>query len=105
MANDLDGRAETSRVGRWEGDTFVVESNGYDDRSWLNASNPDGGFTHSDEMKVVERYKRVDYGTLEEELTIIDPKTYTQPPYSIKTCGFFHCTAVTVPFTVLTPSL
>ena len=66
-------------VGHWEGDTFVVESNGYDERSWLTASNPDGGWTHSDEMKVVERYKRLDYGTLESELTIIDPKTYTQP--------------------------
>ena len=66
-------------VGHWEGDTFVVESNGYDERSWINQSNPDGGWTHSDEMKVVERYKRVGYGTLEAELTIIDPKTYTAP--------------------------
>ena len=66
-------------VGHWEGDTFVIESNGYDDRSWINQSNPDGGWTHSDEMKVIERYRRVDYGTLEAELTIIDPKTYTAP--------------------------
>ena len=66
-------------VGHWEGDTFVIESNGYDERSWLNASNPDGGLVHSDEMKVVERYKRTNYGTLEAELTVIDPKTYTKP--------------------------
>jgi hypothetical protein len=66
-------------VGHWEGDTFVIESNGYDERSWINGSNPDGGWTHSDEMKVVERYKRTDYGTLEAELTIIDPRAYTQP--------------------------
>ena len=66
-------------VGRWEGDTFVIESNGFDDRSWINASSPDGGWTHSDEMRVVERYTRIDYGTMEGELTIIDPRTYTQP--------------------------
>ncbi len=66
-------------VGHWEGDTFVVESNGYDERPWLDASRPDGGWLHSDEMKVVERYRRADYGTLESELTVIDPKVYTQP--------------------------
>src|SRR5437868_8268047 len=66
-------------VGHWEGNTFVIESTGYDERSWITQSNPDGGWTHSDEMKVVERYKRVNYGTLEAELTIIDPKTYTMP--------------------------
>ena len=66
-------------IGRWEGDTFVVESSGYDDRSWIDASNPDGGWTHSDEMKVVERYRRTSYGNLEAEITVIDPKTYTQP--------------------------
>src|SRR6266481_6572976 len=42
-------------VGHWEGDTFVVESLGYDERPWLDASRPDGGWLHSDEMKVVER--------------------------------------------------
>ena len=66
-------------VGRWEGDTFVIESNGYDERSWIDRSLPDGGWTHSDEMKVVERWRRLDYGTLETQITIIDPKTYTQP--------------------------
>lgn len=66
-------------VGHWEGNTFVVESNGYDDRSWINAKNPDGGWTHSDEMKIVERYQRTNYGTLESEVTIIDPKTYAAP--------------------------
>jgi len=66
-------------VGHWEGNTFVVESNGYDERSWLDASRPDGGWTHSDEMRVIERYRRVDYGTLESEVTVIDPKTYKAP--------------------------
>src|SRR5438876_5115250 len=66
-------------VGHWEGDTFVVESNGFDDRSWINASQPDGGWTHSDQMTVVEKYRRTSYGTLEAEMTINDSKTYTAP--------------------------
>jgi hypothetical protein len=66
-------------VGHWEGDTFVVESNGFDDRSWIYSSNPDGGWTHSDEMRVVERWRRLNYGTIESQLTVIDPKTYTEP--------------------------
>jgi len=66
-------------VGRWEGDTFVVESTGYDDRSWLTDTMPDGGWPHSDEMRIVERWRRVNYGTLEVQMTITDPKTYTQP--------------------------
>ena len=66
-------------VGHWEGSTFVVESNGYDDRSWINAANPDGGWTHSDEMTVVERYTRTGFSTLDAEMVITDPKTYTAP--------------------------
>ena len=69
-------------VGRWEGDTLVIESNGFEDRSWLDEDRPGGrqrGMPHSDEMRLVERWKRVDYGTLEVELTIIDPKVYTKP--------------------------
>ena len=68
-------------VGHWEGDTFVVEGNGYDDRSWISEDrrNRIRGFAHTDEMRTVERYKRTSYGTLEAEMTIIDPKVFTQP--------------------------
>jgi hypothetical protein len=66
-------------VGRWEGDTFVVESTGYDDRSWLTDTQPDGGWPHSDEMRIVERWRRVNYGTLEVQMTVTDLKTYTEP--------------------------
>jgi hypothetical protein len=66
-------------VGHWEGDTLVVEANGFDARSWVSASQPDGGWTHSDEMKVVERWRRLNFGTIEAQITVIDPKTYTQP--------------------------
>ena len=66
-------------TGHWEGDTLVIESSGYDDRSWLSQANPDGGYIHSDEMKVVERWRRSKYNTLEAEITVTDPKIYTGP--------------------------
>jgi hypothetical protein len=68
-------------VGHWEGATFVIESNGYEDRSWLDQDyrNIQHGMPHSDEMKVVERWKRTSYEDIEVELTIFDPKVYTQP--------------------------
>lgn len=66
-------------VGRWEGDTFIVESTGYDDRSWLSDTTPDGGWPHSDEMRVVERWRRLNYVTLELQMTVNDPKTYIKP--------------------------
>jgi hypothetical protein len=62
-------------VGRWEGDTFVVESLGYNDKSWLD----DGGHPRSEAMKVTERFRRKDFGHLEIEFTFDDPKTYTRP--------------------------
>jgi hypothetical protein len=63
-------------VGRWVDDyTFVGESNGFDDRAWLdNAGRP-----HSDAMRVVETYHRVDADHLEKTITIDDPKYYTRP--------------------------
>ena len=73
-------------VGRWEGDTFVIESNGYDDRTWLGGAiaNVKGerrqaGLPHSDEMRITERYRRLNYGLLELSITITDPKVYTAP--------------------------
>ena len=63
-------------VGRWEDDyTLVVQSVGMDDRTWLdNAGNP-----HSDNMRVEERYHRLDRDTLEVTVTIDDPTAYTKP--------------------------
>ncbi len=68
-------------IGHWEGDTLVVEGNGYDDRSWISEDrrNRIRGFAHTDGMKTVEHYKRTSYGTLEAEMTVIDPKVFTQP--------------------------
>jgi hypothetical protein len=63
-------------VGRWEDDyTFVVDTIGVDERTWLdNAGRP-----HSSDMKVEERFHRIDHDNMELTLTIDDPKMYTQP--------------------------
>jgi len=58
----------------WEGDTFVVEVEGYNERFWLP-----GGLPHSEHMHVTEKLTRTDYNTLKLELTINDPATYTRP--------------------------
>jgi hypothetical protein len=59
----------------WEGDTFVVLSNGFDDRTWVDQF----GYPHSTDMKLEERYWRVAYDALELSMTITDPKVYTRP--------------------------
>jgi len=68
-------------VGHWEGDTFVVEGNGYDERSWISEDrrNRTRGFAHSDAMTTLERYHRTSYGSLEAEMTVNDPKVFTKP--------------------------
>lgn len=62
-------------VGRWDGDTLVVESSGFNDKAWLTVT----GYPHSDEMRVTERYRRVDHDTLVYNITVTDPKAYTKP--------------------------
>jgi hypothetical protein len=62
-------------IGKWDGDTFVVESIGYDDRTWIDHF----GNPHSDQMRLVERYRRVDKDTLLLDMTLTDPKAYTKP--------------------------
>ena len=62
-------------VGKWEGDVFVVDSIGFDDRTWLDKF----GYPHSENMKLQERYRRVDADTLELTMTITDPEMYTRP--------------------------
>ena len=63
-------------TGKWVDDTtFVVESTGYDDRTWLGAA----GFPHSETMHLEERYQRVDRDTINFTLKIDDPQAYTKP--------------------------
>jgi hypothetical protein len=62
-------------IGKWEGDTLVVQSSGYRDDGWLDVN----GSPYTDAMKLTERFRRVNYGTLEIEITVDDPKAYTKP--------------------------
>jgi len=62
-------------VGRWEGDTFVVESSGFNDKLWLDYY----GDPHSEMLHLTERYQRTDKDTLSIAVTIDDPKAYTRP--------------------------
>jgi hypothetical protein len=79
----MDGRAlETDpnpswmgySVGHWEGDTLVVESNGYNDRTWLIQ-----GYPHTEALRMTERFSRTDFGHLETTVTFDDPKAYNKP--------------------------
>jgi hypothetical protein len=62
-------------VGHWEGDTLVVDVIGFNDETWLAGT----GTFHSEDLHVVEKFKRVDYNTIQYEATIEDPKVLTKP--------------------------
>jgi hypothetical protein len=62
-------------VGHWDGDTLVVESNGYNDKTWLDYD----GHPHTESLRVTERYRRPDFGHIELEVTLDDPKAYAKP--------------------------
>ena len=62
-------------VGKWEGDVLVIDTVGYNERTWLGFN----GFFHSDELRTVERITRPNYDTLRYEVTIDDPGAYSKP--------------------------
>ena len=62
-------------VGKWEGDTLVVVSNGFRDDLWLDAN----GSPMTAEAQITERFRRPNFGTLEIAVTVDDPKAYTRP--------------------------
>ncbi len=66
-------------TGKWEGDTLVVDTVGFNDKAWLDVL----GHPRSEAMHLVERYHRRDFGHLDVEMTFDDPKMYTKP-FSIK---------------------
>ena len=80
----LDGRAlETApnpswmgySVGHWDGDTLVVESFGFNDRTWLDHD----GHPHTEALRMTERYRRPDFGNLQLDVTLSDPAVYARP--------------------------
>ena len=62
-------------VGRWEGDTLVVHSNGYNDKTWLNSR----GLSHTGELRMTERYRRPNFGRIGIEVTYEDPRAFEAP--------------------------
>ncbi len=66
-------------VGKWDGDSLVVDTAGLNDRSWLDAR----GHTHTEALHLTERFQRLDFGHMEVQITIDDPQTYTRP-FTIK---------------------
>src|SRR5271170_354551 len=61
--------------GKWEGDTLVVETRGFRDGMWLDAT----GNPMTDAAKIAERFRRIDFGHMEIGITVDDPKAYTKP--------------------------
>jgi hypothetical protein len=62
-------------VGKWEGDTLVVESTGYNENFWFS----NGGLPHTEALRLTERFTRPQQGTLRYTVTVNDPRTYTRP--------------------------
>jgi hypothetical protein len=80
----LDGRAHPKdpnptwygdSIGHWEGDTLVIDSVGFNDRFWFDFA----GHPHTEQLHVIERYRRPDFDRLEYDITIEDPGAYTRP--------------------------
>jgi hypothetical protein len=62
-------------VGRWDGDTLVVETNGFNDKTWVSRY----GVSHTEALRMTERYRRSDVGHLTVEVTFTDPGAFTKP--------------------------
>jgi hypothetical protein len=62
-------------AGRWEGNTLVVDSAGFDSRAWIDQF----GYPMSEQMRLEERYTRINYNTIELKMTITDPVIYARP--------------------------
>ncbi len=67
-------------VGKWEGDTLVVTTAGFNDKGWLDSA----GHPQTESLRVIERYRRRDFGHMDFEITIEDPKVFNKP-FTIKT--------------------
>jgi hypothetical protein len=62
-------------TGKWDGDTLIVQSNGFRDDGWLDR----GGTPATDALKLTERFRRVNFGRMEISILVDDPKAYTRP--------------------------
>jgi hypothetical protein len=71
---DLDPSWMGNSVGWWEGDTLVIDSIGFNDKTWVDRA----GLPHSDQLHVIERVTRPEHDKLRVDITVDDPKTYTR---------------------------
>lgn len=62
-------------IGHWEGDSFVVDTIGFNDKTWLDRD----GHPHSDQLHVIERFDRMDRDNMQIEITMADPKALVKP--------------------------
>jgi hypothetical protein len=74
-ADEVTGTFLGLAVGKWEGDTLVATSTGFNTRFWMSH----GGLPHTEALTLTERFKRVSRDELDYEVTIDDPRTYTRP--------------------------
>jgi hypothetical protein len=75
FAEDLNPSWLGYSIGKWDGDTLVVDSKGFNGKTWLDQA----GKPTTEALHVTERYRRKNFGTLEIQITIDDPKAYTKP--------------------------
>ena len=73
--DEVEPRWNGYSVGHWDGDTYVVDSVGFDPRTWLDHN----GYPHTENMRLEERYRRVDVNTLTLQMTVTDPEYYSKP--------------------------
>ena len=78
---DLEPTYMGNSTGKFEGNTLVIDTIGFNDKTWLDPM----GLPHSDQLHVIEHLRRVDRDTLVDEYTIDDPKAYTKPWTAQKT--------------------
>ena len=71
---DLPGTWMGDSIGKWEGDTLVVDSTGFNDKTWLD----NDGHPHTEDLHLTEHIRRVNHDTLTIDLAIEDPKAYTK---------------------------
>jgi len=88
-------------VGKWEGDTLVVDSIGLKDSTWMDGV----GHPHSEELRVIERMRRVDPETLQIDFTFEDPIAYTHPWNSTHTVKLVHDGKMTETVTTMSDEL
>jgi hypothetical protein len=72
-SEDLEPSYYGHSIGRWEGDTLVVDSVGFNEKHWIDAL----GLMHTDLYRQIERFTRLDFNTLKYEVTVDDPGAYT----------------------------